>query len=136
MQCPHANHVLQKCTALLEPSSLQFMLDEIAKEGHHAIRSLAQHRYACRVLEGLISRCPSGQLFKIVGSLLADATNLCMYRYGNFVMQQLLEHVGWRQVVIRALEVNIPEVAGNFFGSLVLAHVLRQTPQDSQAAHL
>merc|ERR1712023_615144 len=37
MQCPHANHVLQKCTSLLEPEFLQMFIDEIAREGPQAI---------------------------------------------------------------------------------------------------
>merc|ERR1712139_268606 len=46
MQCPHANHVLQKCASILEASSLQFVIDEIAREDAQTICKLAQHRYA------------------------------------------------------------------------------------------
>lgn len=133
MQCPHANHVLQKCASILEPSSLQFIIDEIAQEGPQMVCKLAQHRYACRVLEGLLMHCLPEQLFKIVGSLLADAVNLSSHRYANFVMQRLLEHRVWRQVVVRAFEENVSELARGFFGSLVLAHALRQEPREGQA---
>lgn len=132
IQCPHANHVLQKCAATLEPASLQFIIDEIAEEGPQMICKLAQHRYACRVLEGLLARCAANQLFKIVGSLLADVVDMSMHRYANFVVQRLLEHEMWCPVVVRALEGKASELARSFFGSLVLTHILREAPKEDK----
>jgi len=126
MQCPHANHVMQKCVSILEPCTLQFMIDELVREGPKMICNLAHHRYGCRVLERLLLRCASNQLSKIVASLLADAANLSMHRYGNFVMQRLLEHRDWHNGAIGALEAHIWEVGHSFFGSHVLGHALRQ----------
>jgi hypothetical protein len=117
----------------MKPTPLQFMIDEIVQEGPQMICKLAQHRFGCRVIEGLLTRCTSDQLFKVLPSLLADATNLCMHRHGNFVMQRLLEHRYWRPAVLSALEANASEVGCSFFGSLVLGHALRQEPQEDQA---
>jgi pumilio RNA-binding family len=133
IQCPHANHVLQKCVSILEPASLQFIIDEIATEGPQAICKLAQHRYACRVLEGLLAHCSAEQLFKIVGSLLVDIVDMSMHRYANYVVQRLLEHKEWCPVVLRILEGKASELARSFFGSLVLTHALRKAPQENRA---
>lgn len=133
MRCPHANHVLQKCAAILEPPSLQFMIDELVNEGPDTVCQVSKHCYGCRVMERLLARCASKQLFRIAGSLLGDAANLCTHRFGNFVMQRLLEHRSWRAAAVRFLEVNISEICRNFFGSMVLGHALRQDPCEGQA---
>lgn len=78
-------------------------------------------------------RCSSEQLSKIVASLLADAASLSMHRYGNFVMQRLLEHHAWCTPAIGALEAHIWEVSQSFFGSHVLCHALRQESLAGQA---
>lgn len=128
MQCLHANHVLQKCVSTLEPSAVQFVIDELAEQGPRAICDLASHRFGCRVLEKILMRCESEQLSKVVTSLIADAAKLCMHRYGNFVMQRLLERKEWLEASTGALKAHLWEIGQNFFGSHVLSHALRQEP--------
>jgi len=132
MQCPHANHVLQKVVNTLSPQSLQFMIDEIVELGPEVIRTLAQHRYSCRILEALLLRCTHQQLSLILASLIADAVNLCVHRNANFAMRRVVEHDEWSVVLIGLLRANLIMVCGSFFGSLVIVHALQKGPSTGQ----
>jgi len=90
MRCPHANHVLQKCIAVMRPESLQFIVDELsAREG--LVVQAAKHRYACRVVQHTLSKCSASQTAGLVEALLRDATALASHTIGHYVLEQLFE---------------------------------------------
>merc|ERR1712232_795218 len=49
LECPHANHVLQKILSVLPPSECQFIIDELVQSGVKAVRRAARSKYGCRI---------------------------------------------------------------------------------------
>lgn len=117
---PHANHVVQLCIELLRPSSVFFILQEIANFGPPA--AVARHPYGCRVLQRLIEHFPPSALAPLVDELLNDAAELCREDYGNYVMQHIIEHGEplQRQRLMDALRADLPEAALHKHASTVL----------------
>jgi len=125
-QCPHANHVLRKVITSMSPPALNFIVLELMAQGPGGISEIARHRFGCRILEGLLVRCPLEQLCCMVKSLLADATALCTHMYGNFVMQRLLEHApsDLRAQLLKVVHANLVAMGTNFYGSTVLVKAM------------
>ena len=69
-----------------------------------------------------------------VGALVCDASALCAYVYGNFVIQHLLEHgeQEHRKRIIQALNRDLKTVALDQFGGNVLDKALSYGPVDEQ----
>jgi hypothetical protein len=89
-RCAHANHVLQKCIALLRPEALQFMLDEFLARDGLAVQA-AKHRYGCRVVQQLLRKCPATQTAELAEALLREAKALACHTIGHYTIQQFLE---------------------------------------------
>ena len=53
IQCPHANHVLQKFIKILPPSEVQFVIDEIVQPTNGPLWA-AEHKYGCRIILRLL----------------------------------------------------------------------------------
>jgi len=133
-QCPHANHVLRKCINTMHPSSLKFMIDELAKEGAEGVGELVRHRYGCRILEALLRNCSADQLQPLVRHLLVDAVALCLHMYGNFVIQRLLEYGtdDQRHYISSILRANMIAMGSNFYGSVVIGTALKHSLREDQ----
>eukprot|EP00443_Scrippsiella_acuminata_P065224 CAMPEP_0115558534 /NCGR_PEP_ID=MMETSP0271-20121206/99483_1 /TAXON_ID=71861 /ORGANISM="Scrippsiella trochoidea, Strain CCMP3099" /LENGTH=250 /DNA_ID=CAMNT_0002992543 /DNA_START=95 /DNA_END=844 /DNA_ORIENTATION=+ len=114
-RCPHGNHVLQKYVTTMKPSACQFIVDEFSQMGVFGIGKMARHKYACRVLQRLFEHCWPSQLDQIVDCLLADVVSLSMQRYGNYVVQHLLEYAAEdaQRRVAKRLEAHVAELALN-----------------------
>jgi len=129
VRCPHANHVLQKYIAVASSESIQFIVDELL-ERSGLVTQAARHRYGCRIIQQLLRFCPSSQLFGIVEVLLADAVTCCCHPFGNFVMQQLLEHgtEDTQHRLFRVLEQNVGVICGGAPGCNVVSAALAHGP--------
>ena len=90
IRCRNANHVLQKVITVLRPNHLQFVVDEIMEHPGGPLLA-SKHRYGCRVVERLIEHCRSDQLRPLVAELLKDVLRLSSHRFGNFVVQHIME---------------------------------------------
>lgn len=125
MRDPHANHVLQKAISMMPPGSLQFMVEELlARDGLPA--QAAKHRYACRIVQGLLRRCAAAEASGLVDALLRDAVALAGHSFGNFTLKVLLQ-VGTeeqRYRVVRALERNMGVVCRSGYGAGVIARAM------------
>jgi len=125
MRCPHANHVLQKCIALLRPETLQFIVDEINARDGLAVQA-AKHRYACRIVQKLLNKCPASQTAALVEALLRDTEVLACHTIGHYTVQQVLElgTEDQRYRLIRAVERNMSRIGPSSAGGAVVCAAL------------
>jgi len=133
-RCPHGNHVLQKYVTTMKPSACQFIVDEFVQMGVFGIGKMARHKYACRVLQRLFEHCWPSQLDKIVDCLLADVVALAMQRYGNYVIQHLIEYgsEGTQRRAAKQLEARIAELSLNNDACMVLEKALQSASEEVQ----
>merc|ERR1712232_867614 len=85
----------KQCDAQMQtmwPKDLQFMVDEIECRGAAGVRTMAKHRYGCRIFQRLLEHCRPPQVQKLVEVLLAEALPLSEHIYGHFVMQHIVEY--------------------------------------------
>jgi hypothetical protein len=125
-QCPHANHVLRKFITCLPAHAMDFIVLELLDNGKAGVVQIAQHKYGCRILEGLLGCCSLSQLSCMIEFVVAEASSLCTHMYGNFVIQSLLEQpcldkAGRLTECIRA---NLVTIGTSFYGSAVLRKAL------------
>jgi len=122
LRSPHANHVLQKCVAMLPPDRVRFVSEELG--GH--VREAARHPFGCRVLERLLEHCPHAQTQGLASEILGDVLDLCRHPYGNYVVQHVLEHGSQedRSVIARALTPEVRRLARHKIASNVVEKVL------------
>ena len=88
MSDQNANHVIQKCIQIVQPSDgIREMLDAIAEN------SLARHSFGCRSVQRLLQYCT---IFEITESVTADVMTtileLTQNQFGNYVVQHLVGH--------------------------------------------
>jgi pumilio RNA-binding family len=133
MQCPHANHVLQKCITSMPPQCSQFILDELLSKG---VVHAAQHKYGCRVIQRLLEHLAPVQVEELRESLLVNAHRMSRHQYGNYVMQHLIEHGSpeHQQRLVQELCEDVAGLGSNLYGAAVVAVALgRASPEDQLA---
>jgi hypothetical protein len=125
LQCPHANHVLQKCILTLKPQALQFVIDEIMVRPGAATKA-SQHKYGCRIIQRLLEKATSKQVQELVNCILADANKLVTAVFGNYVLQQVLEHGTdeQRERLMLLFERDIADLALDPYASAVVSKAL------------
>lgn len=132
LRCPHANHVVQKLVSVLQPTDVQFVVDELASTGRMLVSQFARHRFGCRVLERLLERCSAQQVQPLVQEVLQDAVALAAHAYGNYVLQHVLEHGS--AACIRELSASLGAHVGTLghdpYASAVVAKALARGPMD------
>ena len=83
---PNGNHVIQKC--IDKDIDKGFIIKEFEKSGVE----LAQERYGCRVLQRLFERCSKDETNLIYNVIVESVDQLINDKYGNYVIQHLLQH--------------------------------------------
>mmetsp|Transcript_92626 Transcript_92626/g.239816 ORF Transcript_92626/g.239816 Transcript_92626/m.239816 type:complete len:389 (+) Transcript_92626:159-1325(+) len=124
LQCPHANHVMQKCVFALRPEATQFIIDELSARG--GVLQAARHKYGCRIVQRLIEFLPWSQTRGLVECLLQEVSTISRHAYGNYVMQNLLQHgtQEQRDCILRAVEEDVRGFAEDPYGAAVVGGVL------------
>ncbi|CAJ1413471.1 unnamed protein product [Effrenium voratum] len=89
IESPHGNHVMQKFIEYASPQRLGFVLRELSAWA--PAHFLAQHRYACRVLERILEHFPEEPIAGMLKSLVDHTEELMVHRYGNYVIRVLAE---------------------------------------------
>lgn len=130
MQDPRANFVLQRLVESSGPSCLRIVADEVAAQDSGQIRQLAQHKYACRVLEKMFVRCQWHKMDDyvrgIATTLARDLEILAVDRYGNYVVRCLLEIRQIFPEMVKRLRDSLDVVIRSFFGPNVLYFAMLQ----------
>lgn len=124
MRCPHANHVLQKCITCSRPHDCQFIVDEIMA-CHGFAELAARHKFGCRIIQRLVEQCPQ-QVEGMASAILSDVSSIARHPYGNYVLQNLLEHgnPSQRGRLAEELRLNVAPICQDSFGSAVVASAL------------
>lgn len=122
LRSPHANHVMQKVIKCFRPQALQFIVDEISNR-QGAIAQAARHKYGCRILQRLLEECLPEQVQRLVDVLIADALELSVHNYGNYVMQHVLEYgTPAKQLeLVKAIEKHLGTIGHVSCGSAVIS---------------
>lgn len=130
LRSPHANHVLQKCVAVLPPDRVLFVVSELS--GH--AREAAKHAFGCRVLERLLEHCPHWQTQGLASEVLEGVSELARHPYGNYVIQHLLEHgiPEHRRDVAIALAPEVRRLARHKIASNVVEKALTYCAEDER----
>jgi len=121
MRCPHANHVLQKCIELMRPEALQFIVDELSARDCLVVQA-AKHRYACRIVQQVLRKCPASQTGTLAEALLRDAIVLACHTIGHYTIQQVLElgTEDQRYRLVRVVEQNMRSIGQSSPGGAVI----------------
>eukprot|EP00435_Cladocopium_sp_Y103_P035409 s456_g9.t1 len=130
MRCPHANHVLQKCITCSRPQDCQFIVDEIMA-CHGFAELAARHKFGCRIIQRLVEQCPQ-QVEGMASAILSDVSSIARHPYGNYVLQNLLEHgsPSQRRRLAEELILNVAPICQDSFGSAVVASALTKLSQE------
>jgi len=120
-QSQHGNHVIQRVIESMPPSQLQFIIEELTPP---AVR-MARHPYGCRVLQRLLEHAGS-EMGGLVEILLTQHQELCMDKYGNYVMQHVVEHghAQQRQVIVDTFLSKMVFFCNNKYASNVVERAL------------
>jgi pumilio RNA-binding family len=140
LDSPHANHVLQRVIELVPPSTVQFILDELASSWD--MSSVVQHRFGCRLLERIFEHftaCGNTRLtldFFLANGAFGDLAAHCFHMFGTHVMQHLMEYGTYEQqlLVCSALRNDLRNAALHEFAVGVLDKALTYLPQTDQQA--
>jgi len=130
--CPHANHVLQKCILAMHPNHAQFILDVLMRQ--RLASQAARHKYACRIVQRLIERCPLEQTAGLLRLLIADVLPISCHAYGNYVMQHILQHSSLQGELCRALEEHLPNLSSDVYGAAVVSCAMTTARQPSRTS--
>ncbi|CAK9081482.1 unnamed protein product [Durusdinium trenchii] len=119
--CPHANHVLQKCILVMHHSNVQFIVDVLVRQ--QLVSQAARHKYACRIVQRLIERCPAEQTTHVLQALIRDAQLISCHAYGNYVMQHVLQHSSdsVQEELCGVLEEHLPALSSDVYGAAVVS---------------
>lgn len=86
---PYGNYVLTKIIEVVPRPSLTPIIGELTKLN---CKTVAKHRFGCRVLERLIEHCTEEQMNDLLTQCIEEAVELSKHQFGNFVIQSILEH--------------------------------------------
>jgi len=125
---PHANYVVQKVADLLPTEHVAFLVSELKGKAVWA----SKHRFGCRTMLRLVRHSTAAgwageAAAGLVDELLANATELSCDKFGNYVMQEVLEH-GLPEQVRKLAEMllhDVVEASGTQHGSRVVEKALR-----------
>jgi len=116
MKDRHANHVLQVFIEEMPPASVAFIIDAVESCGAD---QLALQRFACRILKRLFEQAEPEQMQKAFNQILPSVAKLAQDRYGNYVLQHVLEHgdvTQKRQVLCEVLRCGVASLASQRYG--------------------
>jgi pumilio RNA-binding family len=99
-----------------------FVIDELRQGAPGGVAQAARHRFGCRILQRLLEHCQDSQVAPVVEDLMAEPLALASHKYGNYVMQHVLEF-GRPEVVSRLTYIlgqHAPHMAaGGHIGAVV-----------------
>lgn len=121
----HANYVVQRVIQVLPQADFSFVIQELLSVGS----DLARHKFSCRILCRILEHgnLSDGTTSQLLDKVLLDASDLCKHQYGSHVICHILEHgeTHHRQIITRAICLELPESAKFRHGSMVVKKALR-----------
>lgn len=122
---PYGNHVIQRC--IDKDIEKQFLL----REFENNCIALAQQCYGCRVLQRLFEVCDEEETAKISESIIKNIDVLINDKYGNYVIQHLIQSKNsCRDVIFAYIIKNSFELSKFKFSSNVIEKCINNaTPE-------
>jgi hypothetical protein len=135
----HANHVIQVCIQELPSCAIAFIINAVELWGAD---SAASHIYGCRVVMRLLEHIPQSQLQTLLEQILQKTPKLAQDRYGNYVLQHIVDHgcLSDRQALVSevlkhgALEMALQKYAHNVVEKCVRLTMARECYQTECAS--
>lgn len=91
IECPHGNFVVAQAIRVLPATETDFIVQEFSM----GARWLMRHKFGCRVFQAIMennSSSPIPELLELIQMALEWWPTLSQHKYGNYVMQSLVEH--------------------------------------------
>lgn len=107
----HGNHVMSVCIEEMPPASVAFLIDAVATWG---AESASAHIYGCRVVMRLLEYAQRQQMQEVMLQVFQSVSKLAQDRYGNYVLQHILEHgdvCDRKYLMSQALQCGVQEFA-------------------------
>jgi len=126
------NFVLTALINVLPREALGPIIEHVRS---HGCRKVARHPFGCRVLESLIKNCKDTQIDGLLEGpegLIDNAKELASNRYGNFVVQSLLEYGSElkAKALVKKLLPELLRLAKHSIGSHVVQTVYQNSDTD------
>jgi hypothetical protein len=87
----HGNHVLREAFAMCSAQATASLAFELQRD-YQRLLWLCKNRYACRVVKAMLQHQPDWVVCRLHQLLIAEFEYLSMDKFGNFVVQEALEH--------------------------------------------
>lgn len=136
MKNRHGNHVIQMCVEQMPSASIAFIIDAVETCGADQI---ATHMYACRVLTRLMEHVQQSKMQKALHQILQSIVRLAQDRYGNYVLQHIIEHgdmANRRRVMSEIAQCGVPVLATCRYAHNVVQKCIEVTWQPENEASL
>mmetsp|Transcript_33526 Transcript_33526/g.106645 ORF Transcript_33526/g.106645 Transcript_33526/m.106645 type:complete len:272 (+) Transcript_33526:110-925(+) len=124
MQCPHANHLLQKGVQTMKSAEdFQFVADDLRDQSTY---TTALRKFGCRVVQRLIDMGREQKQCELVQALLPDVINLALHPCGNYVVQHMSEFLADQELqrVMKAIRTHVSFIAAASYGIVVVCKAL------------
>merc|ERR1712070_704365 len=133
VDCPNANHVVQKCIVVMSPEAFHFIIEELMSQNGTAVH-LARHRYGCRIFERLLEHGRADQVQEMVSEVLENVGPLCTHPFGNYVLQHLFEYgtKDQQRQLVASLLPRVPKLCGDSRAAAVIAKALEYAPEEER----
>eukprot|EP00443_Scrippsiella_acuminata_P002866 CAMPEP_0115209074 /NCGR_PEP_ID=MMETSP0270-20121206/21550_1 /TAXON_ID=71861 /ORGANISM="Scrippsiella trochoidea, Strain CCMP3099" /LENGTH=542 /DNA_ID=CAMNT_0002622699 /DNA_START=191 /DNA_END=1819 /DNA_ORIENTATION=+ len=125
LESQHGNHVLTKAVEVAIPAEIATVIDKVWRTGAVYV---AKHRFGCRLCERLIEHHGEDHaVVALLNSLALSSVEMCKHRYGNYVLQSMVEHgpAGPTKKVFEALVPKMGEMAVHRFASHLAQKMLQ-----------
>mmetsp|Transcript_82740 Transcript_82740/g.146094 ORF Transcript_82740/g.146094 Transcript_82740/m.146094 type:complete len:305 (-) Transcript_82740:38-952(-) len=135
IRCPHANFVMQKLISVLQPTHVVFIFEELWLRGRESISNVARHKYGCRIIQRLLETRLPKLVSILIDHLLDDSISTCQHPYGNYVMQQTMDHCSssQRRKLLEVLGEHAAFIVPDFHISAVYVKAFAAATRDEQA---
>jgi hypothetical protein len=87
----HGNHVLREAFVICSAQATASLAFELQRDYGQLLR-LCKNKYACRVVNAMLQHQPDWMVCRLHEVLIAEFEDLSRDSFGNFVVQEALEH--------------------------------------------
>merc|ERR1711865_668323 len=110
---------MQVCVEQMPSASVSFITEAVSEWGGD---NAAAHMYACRVVMRLLEHSEQ-QMQEVLHLILQSVPRLAKDRYGNYVLQHIIEHgeiSSKRQLIAQVIQCGVPMLAAQKYSHNVV----------------
>jgi len=127
MKSMHGNHVLQLCIEEMPSTSVNFIVEAVSEWGAD---NASLHMNGCRIVMRLVEHAPPHQMRDVLQRILESVGRLAQDRYGNYVLQHILEHgemCNKQQLISQVIKYGAPTLARQKYAHNVIEKCMSVT---------